>query len=81
MKNFIQQGEKQMPLAKEENKDQKQKKKSIRAIGKQQANIPNRFCAPQLRAEAARQPPASNAVDRKPRLATAISASGLRGRR
>jgi hypothetical protein len=27
MKSFIQQGEKQMPLAKEENKDQKQKKK------------------------------------------------------
>jgi succinate dehydrogenase/fumarate reductase-like Fe-S protein len=30
MKSFIQQGEKQMPLAKEENKDQKQKKKSTR---------------------------------------------------
>jgi hypothetical protein len=31
MKNFIQQGEKQMPLAKEENKDQKQKKKRVYA--------------------------------------------------
>jgi hypothetical protein len=70
MKSFIQQGEKQMPLAKEEKKT-KSKKKSIRAIGKQQANIPNRFCAPQLRAEAARQPqPATLSIENhaSPRL-------------
>jgi hypothetical protein len=71
-----------MPLVKEEEKGPEAIKKSMTAQKNATCTTSKHsswFGAPQLRA--ASQPPASNAVDRKPRHSTATSAPGLRGRR